>query len=67
MTFCMTQFHIDSLVDLIVICHVSLTLFDTNCSSKWVVRDSNPSALIITGGAMFALVYFGKIGSTDRS
>jgi hypothetical protein len=34
----------------------------------WVVElTSITTALVITGGAMFALVYFGKIGSTDRN
>ena len=34
----------------------------------WVVElTSITTALLITGGAMFALVYFGKIGSTDRN
>jgi hypothetical protein len=33
----------------------------------WVVElTSITTALLITGGAMFALVYFGKIGSTER-
>jgi MFS family permease len=33
----------------------------------WVVElTSITTALLITGGAMFALIYFGKIGSTER-
>jgi hypothetical protein len=44
-----------------------LIIFISKTILAWVVElTSITVALCLTGAAMFALVYFGKIGSTER-
>jgi hypothetical protein len=46
----------------------NLIIFISKTILAWIVElTSITTALLITGGAMFALIYFGKIGTTNRS
>jgi hypothetical protein len=46
----------------------NLIIFTSKTILAWIVESTSITlALCLTGAAMFALVYFGKIGSTDRS
>jgi hypothetical protein len=45
----------------------NLIIFISKTILAWIVElTSITTALLITGGAMFALVYFRKIGSKER-
>jgi hypothetical protein len=41
-------------------------IFISKTILAWVVELTSITALLLTGAAMFALVYFGKIGSSER-
>jgi hypothetical protein len=46
----------------------NLIIFTSKTILAWIVElTSITTALLITGSAMFALVYFGKIGTRERN